>query len=288
METKVCRKCLYEKPITEFAIADRERGYRKARCKACEAERVRSYYRTNETYRERTKKRSIAWAKDNKEASKRHARKAQLRLNYDLSTAQYERLLLDQRGCCALCGSDQPGRIGKNGRWSAGHWHVDHDHALGHVRGLLCHSCNVAIGIYERRLRDQIGIAKVLDYLKRPSPVVPEAVAAAPEYLKHEVAPPARPRPLCGIEGCGRSHYGNGLCQMHYARTKRGLEAGDAQCLPRGTARGAMHPKAKLTDDDVRAIRASDERGRRLAERYGVTATLITNIRKGKVWAHLN
>ena len=49
----------------------------------------------------------------------------------------YERMLAAQGGCCAICGR-RP-RAGK-------HLHVDHDHDTGRVRGLLCFSCNVAIG----------------------------------------------------------------------------------------------------------------------------------------------
>lgn len=42
-----------------------------------------------------------------------------------------------QHGRYAICGREpRPGK----------HLHVDHDHDTGRVRGLLCFSCNVAIG----------------------------------------------------------------------------------------------------------------------------------------------
>jgi hypothetical protein len=50
---------------------------------------------------------------------------------------------------------------------------------------------------------------------------------------------------------------------------------------------GESHPKAKLTDDDVRQIRASDETTAELARRYGVTPPNIADIRKGKTWRHV-
>jgi hypothetical protein len=40
---------------------------------------------------------------------------------------------------CAICGSTDPAR-------KDGDWDVDHDHATGKVRGLLCHHCNIVIG----------------------------------------------------------------------------------------------------------------------------------------------
>lgn len=50
---------------------------------------------------------------------------------------------------------------------------------------------------------------------------------------------------------------------------------------------GMRHHKAKLTDDQVIAIRA-DRRGcRRLAPIYGVSRSLITQIKAGKIWRHL-
>lgn len=50
---------------------------------------------------------------------------------------------------------------------------------------------------------------------------------------------------------------------------------------------GADNPLAKLTDDDIRAIRASDENGIVLGERYGVTKGCISLIRKRKTWDHV-
>jgi hypothetical protein len=43
------------------------------------------------------------------------------------------------QGGCAVCKTEQP--RGKN------QWHVDHDHASGLVRGILCITCNIALGM---------------------------------------------------------------------------------------------------------------------------------------------
>lgn len=48
--------------------------------------------------------------------------------------------------------------------------------------------------------------------------------------------------------------------------------------------RGVANGNARLTEADVREIRSSTLRGARLAERFGVSQTLISNIRRGKCW----
>ena len=56
---------------------------------------------------------------------------------------EYDKLLEEQSGCCAICEKNEK-------------LHVDHDHNTGEVRGLLCGSCNLAIGL----MRDNYKIAE--------------------------------------------------------------------------------------------------------------------------------
>lgn len=50
---------------------------------------------------------------------------------------------------------------------------------------------------------------------------------------------------------------------------------------------GERHHSAKLTPDDVRAIRASDLSGPALAKQYGVQFSAIYKIKDGRSWAHV-
>ena len=49
-------------------------------------------------------------------------------------------MLSAQRDVCAICGRS-------NSNKNKGMLHVDHCHKTGKIRGLLCHNCNVSIGL---------------------------------------------------------------------------------------------------------------------------------------------
>ena len=64
--------------------------------------------------------------------AKSKRRKPQRAAQLGITDDEYARLLAAQDGHCALCENRPKSR----------RLHVDHDHATGAVRGLLCHRCN--------------------------------------------------------------------------------------------------------------------------------------------------
>ena len=54
-----------------------------------------------------------------------------------------------------------------------------------------------------------------------------------------------------------------------------------------GVSRGEDHGRSKLTEDDVRAIRKSDEPAKTIMERFGISKTQVYDIRKRRSWAHI-
>ena len=81
----------------------------------------------------------------------------QLQKKFGLSRAEYYAMLRQQGGRCAICGSHDPGTKAK------GQFCVDHDHATGEVRGLLCNGCNTGLGSFKD---DPLALLKAAAYLE--------------------------------------------------------------------------------------------------------------------------
>ena len=63
---------------------------------------------------------------------------------FNLSLADYETMVANQDGKCAICHS--PESMVLNGKVKR--IAIDHCHITGVVRGLLCHSCNTGLGYF--------------------------------------------------------------------------------------------------------------------------------------------
>lgn len=81
------------------------------------------------TYKTNGKRR---WKKQNPE----YTRDYYLKKTYGLTATQYDAMLQEQAGLCAMCSR------------SAHRLEVDHDHATGEIRALLCRQCNWALAIF--------------------------------------------------------------------------------------------------------------------------------------------
>lgn len=68
----------------------------------------------------------------------------ELRKRFGLTLADYQTMLADQSGVCAVCEQPEKDMNGGKVRWLA----VDHNHTTGAIRGLLCGNCNKAIGFF--------------------------------------------------------------------------------------------------------------------------------------------
>lgn len=82
-------------------------------------------------------------------------RDSKLRKAFGIDLEEFNNMLEAQNGLCAICFTNTPKGNGT--------FHVDHDHATGKIRGLLCHHCNTALGSF----KDDTNIMKkAIEYLK--------------------------------------------------------------------------------------------------------------------------
>lgn len=83
---------------------------------------------------------------------------------YGITLEHYEDMLVDQSYECALCNADIE-RAGEGHHYTKVA-NVDHCHATGKVRGLLCHKCNKALGMFHD---DVEALRRAADYIERNS-----------------------------------------------------------------------------------------------------------------------
>ena len=132
--------CAKGHEYTEANTRITPQGYRK--CRACAAETSRRKYAEDPSFRARKN----GWAAKNPDK----VRDKHLRRKYGLTLAEY-----NERGealgwRCQICDRQcQPVPLERGRGWQRLCLVVDHDHATGRVRGLICDPCNKALGAVE-------------------------------------------------------------------------------------------------------------------------------------------
>lgn len=129
-DVKTCTRCGEAKPLDQFRH-QKDRNLPRANCRACDTVRHRGWRETN---RERVRAYDNARWRSASDRWPQH-----LRAKYGITPEDHARMLAEQNGGCAICGVTEPGG-------SAKRFPVDHCHATGAVRGLLCSRCNRLLG----------------------------------------------------------------------------------------------------------------------------------------------
>lgn len=81
--------------------------------------------------------------------------------------------------------------------------------------------------------------------------------------------------------------YGTSPQVVFYIRKAAGKDTSTYKANDPKARKGKDNPHAKLTEDDIRAIRASTELPRFVAPLYGIIPDYVTMIRSRKVWKHV-
>lgn len=182
---KTCSKCKLPKKETEFYFRTPDKTKLTSNCKRCASDNgKRSYHKDLLRNRKRSREKRRALRAANPEKFRKEDREyrranpqisarwkkthpdsiknSYLYVEYGMTLDEWKRLLLEQKGVCAICG-----KLGKP-------FCVDHCHRTGKIRGLLCRKCNTAIG----QLNDSLELARLaVSYLEKnltkPEIVIP-------------------------------------------------------------------------------------------------------------------
>ena len=151
----LCPVCNEVKDLTEFAGRKNKRGepYPSSYCRSCQSEYNRKWRAKNgagENARKRELYKSDPTVRKvrQEDTARRYAANPSAWRGYSLkkfgiTLAEYQTMLAAQNGVCAICSESC-----KSGRDLA----VDHDHATGKVRALLCIRCNNGLGNFRDSL----------------------------------------------------------------------------------------------------------------------------------------
>lgn len=149
---KVCTKCEEVKQLSEF----RKQGNGvSSACKECLSKKDKEYKARNS---DKIKKYRDEWKKN--PASRNVLLNSRLKKIYGITAEEYELMLNDQNGLCAICGKQE--KAG-NQYQEVKRLAVDHCHKTGNIRGLLCTNCNTRLATLE----DEVYVKSAMKYLAK-------------------------------------------------------------------------------------------------------------------------
>jgi hypothetical protein len=147
---KTCSRCKIPKQLADFHKNKYKKDGYCYVCKSC-----RSIRRTEN----RQKNKEYILAYEHTPEYLNRQKDNTFKRVYGITLEIYNEMVKQQKGLCKVCGKPENHKTKKN-------LTVDHDHRTGKVRGLLCHRCNVVLGLVD----EKVSILKCFkNYLKENS-----------------------------------------------------------------------------------------------------------------------
>lgn len=152
VKTKRCTKCGAERPLSSFCKRSSSKDGLNSHCADCRTAYFLNHREKNRVALEAKRKKYPSaqpeykreWMTSYYHANKDRAKDNNLR-RFGITLADYERMLDEQGGVCKVCCRPETAILRGHVKALA----VDHCHATGVVRGLLCTKCNTALGLVE-------------------------------------------------------------------------------------------------------------------------------------------
>jgi hypothetical protein len=156
LPVKRCSKCGQLKRLDDFSKDNTKSDGLRSSCKWCQKQQEQQKRKKNKEYQQKYyKKNKHKKNRQVKEYRRKHQTwyaREQLKKTakkYGLTLEEYDQILEDQNGVCAICGKPETelNRYGSINRLS-----IDHDHDTDKIRGLLCRRCNRVLGSIETNI----------------------------------------------------------------------------------------------------------------------------------------
>lgn len=133
---KSCTKCRNYRPVSEFSKEAKRKDGLHPHCRSCVKEYEAKRWASEKFRESRREYQSERFSTS--ESYRKSKRNQRMKKRYGITISEYEERMALQEGKCAIC-NESPKRS----------LHVDHCHISGNFRGLLCGSCNRAIGLMQ-------------------------------------------------------------------------------------------------------------------------------------------
>lgn len=161
---RLCRTCNNRKPDSAFGKDPRSKNGRAWRCKECAKAAHLKWRDANREHVRDVARGSSRKSRANAPAKAREAaRNIRIKKKYGLTPTDLDAMIASQDGACGICRRS----IRFTGdRVDEAAAHIDHNHDTGRVRGLLCSTCNTALG----KFKDSVAVlSSAIEYLRRHS-----------------------------------------------------------------------------------------------------------------------
>lgn len=151
----LCRACERDELTREDFYQDKSKAHGLSTlCKLCEGERTRKakhqHYlkspahkramarKSKRAYYQRNREEIMSKSTEYKRRNPGRVKAYLLKYKYKLTPEERASMMEEQRGCCEICGTFQGEKL-----------EIDHNHATGKVRAMLCHHCNMGLGMFK-------------------------------------------------------------------------------------------------------------------------------------------
>lgn len=164
---RICHRCLVEKPLSEYHKNIKGKNGLLGVCKACVCSRQAVYVGKNRekvrvsvrTHYSKNREALLQQMKEYRAKNRKVLAESQRKRYTGFSKELWEAALVYQENKCAICGIAFK-RLKKTCV------HADHCHATGAPRGVLCQSCNTALGKFGD---DPAVLRKAAEYIEYPT-----------------------------------------------------------------------------------------------------------------------